>query len=146
MRNGQNHHNLSTEDSFIIYLGDKLKMQDQDMKLMLFSLQSEELETKLKKSVCATCMSKSTQCKKIEQNFQTCENLCTTFPAESRSIKKIKIDKRFEDFVSKKDLKHSPYKIDESLEIQSVCEQLHNPVIKCLGNNKWEIPDCKGKR
>ena len=146
LRNGQNHHHLSTEDSFIIYLGDKLKMQDQDMKLMLFSLQSEELETKLTKSVCATCMSQSTQCKKIEQNFQTCETLCTTFPAESRRIKKIKIDKRFEDFVSKQDLQHSPYKIDESLEIQSVCEQLHNPVIKCLGNNKWEIPDCKGKR
>ena len=147
LKNAQNHHNLITEDSHIVYLGNELSLQDKGKVIKLFPLQSKELETELGESECVTCVSQSSQCKKIERNFDSCENFCTTYPTNKKLIKKVKIDQKYiaiEDL--QEDTISSPYTVGESVEIQSVCTHLRNSFITCLGNNEWKIPGCKKGR
>ena len=145
VKSAQSHHNLSSDDLHIVYIGKELKKQD-ERKIELFPLLSKQLEKKLKKARCVTCLSESRHCHKIEQDFHSCEKFCTKYPTDSGIITHIKT-REYKQLVPVEDLESisHPYKIGVKVTTQTNCSKPINPKIECLGNNQWKIPSCKGR-
>ena len=145
LKRAQSHHKLSSDDLHIVYIGKELKNQDEG-KIKLFLLSSKNIKKTLNKAVCVTCLSESRRCHKIEQDFQSCEQFCTDYPANNEIITHIKI-RGYKWLVPVEDLESisHPYKIGDKVETQTSCSKPKKTSITCLGNNQWKVPPCEGK-